>query len=214
MDSRDGSDLHPSVTIWIDGLKLGRSDAPQQIWERYFTRLCHLAKRHLHDSPCRAADQEDVALSAMDSFFRGTAEGRFPKLDDRDDLWKLLVVITARKACDQRTLERRKKRGGGAVRGESVVMTRDDADLPNGFERFASEEPTPELAVELAEQSRRLFAALGDDDLRQVALLKMESRTDDEIAGQLGCARRTVQRKLRLIQEIWTGELARSESHE
>ena len=49
-------------------------------------------------STCRrAADEEDVALSAFDSFCRGAEQGRFPQLDGRDDLWHLLVVITVRK---------------------------------------------------------------------------------------------------------------------
>lgn len=209
MESNSDCGLEHSVTLLISSLKQGCAEAPQIIWERYFSRLCFLAKRHLGDGSCRAVDEEDVALCAMDSFFRGTAAGRFPKLDDRDDLWKLLVVITARKACDERQSQRAQKRGAGTVRGESVVMTRDALENVAGFERFASEEPTPEFAALVAEQIRRLLEILGDEDLRQIALLKMESHTDDEIAAQLGCARRTVQRKLRLIQSIWGEEFAR-----
>lgn len=209
MESNSDCGLEHSVTLLISSLKEGCTEAPQVIWERYFSRLCHLAKRHLGDGGRRVCDEEDVALCAMDSFFRGTSAGRFPKLDDREDLWKLLVVITARKACDERQAQRTKKRGAGTVRGESVVMTRDALQNVAGFERFASEEPTPEFAALVAEQARRLLEVLSEDDLRQVALLKMESHTDDEIATQLGCARRTVQRKLRLIQSIWGEEFAR-----
>src|SRR5262249_36398416 len=63
--------------------------------------------------PRRAADEEDVALSALASFCRGAEQGRFPRLEDRDDLWALLVVIAARKAVDLRQREGRQKRGGG-----------------------------------------------------------------------------------------------------
>jgi hypothetical protein len=48
----------------------------------------------------RVADEEDVALSAFDSFCAGAERGRFPDLKDRDNLWALLVTITARKAAD------------------------------------------------------------------------------------------------------------------
>ena len=67
-----------------------------------------------------------MALSAFDSFCRGVAAGRFPQLDDRENLWRLLVILTARKAFDQVRDERRQKRGGGAVSGESVLRGADE----------------------------------------------------------------------------------------
>jgi DNA-directed RNA polymerase specialized sigma24 family protein len=62
------------------------------------------------------------------------------------------------------------------------------------------------LAAIAAEECRRLLELLGDADLRALALAKMEGYTDDEIANQLGCARRTVQRRLRLIRQLWEQE--------
>src|SRR4051794_14182513 len=88
-----------SVTLWVDGLKGGAANAAAQpLWERYFDRLVHLARAGLRRNARGPADEEDVALSAFDSFCRGAAEGRFPRLEGRDDLWRLLVTITARKA--------------------------------------------------------------------------------------------------------------------
>src|SRR5919206_1363508 len=116
-----------SVTQWIDRLKAGDPDAAQKLWERYFRRLVRLARQKLRAAPRRAADEEDVALSAFDSFCRGLERGRFPQLQDRDDLWRLLVVITARKAVDQVQHEARAKRGGGPVQGESVLVRPGDA---------------------------------------------------------------------------------------
>ena len=54
-----------------------------------------------------------MALSAFDSFCRNAERGRFPQLADRDSLWRLLVVITARKAAHLVRDETRQKRGGG-----------------------------------------------------------------------------------------------------
>jgi hypothetical protein len=54
----------------------------------------------------------------------------------------------------------------------------------------------------VAEEYRRLLDRLGDDVLRKVAVLRMEGFTTDAIAGQLGCARRTVARQLALIRQI------------
>src|SRR6516225_8646759 len=107
-----------SVTRWIGDLKGGGESAAQHLWERYFHRLVHLARARLRSGRRTGAveDEEDAALSAFDSFCRGAALGRFPQLADREDLWRLLVVITARKAADQKEREGRIKRGGGKVR--------------------------------------------------------------------------------------------------
>src|SRR5207249_11665632 len=112
-----------SVTDWIASLKAGDADAAQKLWQRYFESLVRLARGRLRGAPRAMADEEDVALSAFDSFVRGAARGRYPRLDDREDLWRLLVVITERKALDQARHERQQKRGGGKV----VGMSRPDA---------------------------------------------------------------------------------------
>ena len=65
-------------------------------------------------------------------------------------------------------------------------------------------EPTPELAAMLVENTQQLLAALDDDNLRQIACLKLEGWTNDEIAQQLDCVRRTVERRLERIREKWT----------
>src|SRR5258707_13878821 len=87
-----------SVSHWINLLKSGDPAAVQSLWEAYFPRLVALARKKLREAPRRAADEEDVALSAFDSFCDGVARGRFPRLTDRDDLWHVLVTITARNA--------------------------------------------------------------------------------------------------------------------
>src|SRR2546423_1031621 len=89
-----------SITHCIQLLKAGDRSAAQQLWERYFHRLVGLARSKLRGTARRAADEEDVALSAFDSFYRRAELKKFPRLDDRDDLWQLLVVITLRKAID------------------------------------------------------------------------------------------------------------------
>jgi DNA-directed RNA polymerase specialized sigma24 family protein len=196
-----------SVTRWIGDLKAGEAEAAQPLWERYFARLVRLARGKLQVDRGRAgaADEEDVALSAFHSVCRGAAQGRFPRLTDRDDLWKLLVVITSRKAADQVQHDRRLKRGGGRVVGEAgpVGGARDDDGDEGVLARAIGREPTPEFAAQVAEECRRLLDRLDDDTLRRVALRRMEGYTDEEIAGLLGCTRRTIVRKLDRIRRIW-----------
>src|SRR6516164_11673974 len=111
-----------SVTRWVTALKEGDAAAAQPLWERYHRRLVALAREKLRTARRRAADEEDVVQSAFHSFFEGVARGRFPQLNDRDNLWRLLVVITARKALDQLAHERSKRQGGGTVGGESRIF--------------------------------------------------------------------------------------------
>src|SRR5262249_14774272 len=84
-----------SVTEWIANLRAGDSGAVQPLWERYFGRLVHTARARLR--PRGDVDGEDVALSAFDSFCHAVERGRVPQLDDRDDLWRFLMYITAQK---------------------------------------------------------------------------------------------------------------------
>jgi DNA-directed RNA polymerase specialized sigma24 family protein len=203
MDGDDGG----SVTCWLGNLKEGDLAAAQPLWERYFARLVAVARGKLKKVRRTSAgeDEEDAALSAFNSFCGGIARGRFPQLADRDDLWKLLVVITARKAMAQAQREGRKKRGGGRVVDEAVLLGAggsDDGSLA-GLERIAGDGPTPEFAAMMAEECERLLGSLDDDSLRQVALSRMEGYTNDEIADQLGCARRTIARRLDLIRKTW-----------
>jgi DNA-directed RNA polymerase specialized sigma24 family protein len=188
-----------SVTGWIGRLKQGDPEAAEQLWKVYFQSLVELARTRLRGIPRRAADEEDVALSAFDSFCRGAQRDRFPRLDDRDDLWQLLLLITVRKACDLASHERRPSRGAGRVRTLSDLAEW-EADAILG------DEPTPELAAQVADEFQRLLGLLRDESLRTVALLKMEGYTNEEIAAKLGCVRFTVDRKLKAIRRIWESE--------
>jgi hypothetical protein len=195
---------HQSVTCWIEKLKEGDPRAAQKIWERYFSRLVQLAQQKLQAFPRRAADEEDVALSAFNSFCAGVAAGRFPQLHDRNDLWHILVVLAGWKVRDLKKREQAAKRGGGRLRGESVFDQGPAAAADAGIGGVAGDEPTPEFAAIVTEEYQRLIEQLGDDTLRQIALLKLEGYTNEEIAERLGCVVRTVERKLRFIRALWS----------
>lgn len=187
-----------TVTYWIGQLKAGESLAAQKIWEGYFAKLVLLARARLRGAQRRVADEEDVALSAFDSFCRGAEANRFPRLEDRDDLWQLLLMITARKAIDLRQREKRLRRGGGAVH----VGTGHEPEERQLLEQIVGREPTPAYAAQVADETQRLLGSIDDVSLRQVALWKMEGYTSEEIAQRLGVATRTVERRLRLLRSL------------
>jgi DNA-directed RNA polymerase specialized sigma24 family protein len=196
-----------SITHWIGGLKSGDAESAQHVWERYFARLVRMARDKLRGMHGVGADrdEEDVALSALKSVCMGAAEGRFPRLGDRNDLWGLLVVVTARKARNQARDALRLKRGGGRVRAETDLAS-GDPEEEAAMARVIGQEPTPEFAAMVAEEFERRLLGMGDDTLRRIALLKLEGYTNEEIGAQLGCVVRTVERKLDVIRKTWQRE--------
>lgn len=193
------SSTEGSVSRWLGPLREGDAAAAQQLWELFFHRLVELARKRLRDGPRREA-AEDVALSAFDSFCRSAAKGRFPLLADRDGLWRLLVVITARKAARQIRDAHRQKRGGASADQHS-------GEEQPSLEEIVGREPTPEFAAQAAEECQRLLRLLGDPELESVALQKMEGYTVEHIARQSGYVPRTIKRKLRLIRTLWAREI-------
>ena len=194
-----------AVTVWLEHLKAGDPAAAGALWDRYFARLVTLARARLHANSRAAADEEDVALSAFDSFCRRAGAGRFPRLADRDDLWQVLLVITARKAAALARREGRQKRGGGRVVQASAAGGTDGsaADVLAGL---AGGEPTPAAAAQVAEECGRLLSLLGDGELRRLAIWKMEGHTNAEIAAKLGKSVPTVERKLARVRQAWERE--------
>jgi DNA-directed RNA polymerase specialized sigma24 family protein len=195
-----------SITAWFDQLRAGDRDAAQPLWREFYKRMVALARRKLRGAPRGMADEEDVALSAFDSFVRGAEQGRFPKLADRKDLWHLLLVITERKAIDLVNHENAEKRGEGLVRHEGSFAG-DSCDAP--FDKIAAPKPTPEQAVQVAEKLRALLDVLENDRQRAVAVAKMEGCTNEEISKRINFAVPTVERDLKRVRQLWGKEMSR-----
>lgn len=192
-----------SVTSQIPALRAGDDDAQSWLWNRYFSRLVAVARAKMVGIRCREADEEDIAITALYDFLKGVVDGRFPRLDDRTDLWQILLMITTRKAATYRQRHKRIKRGNGAIRGESVFGIRYEADVWNTIGDFISTDETPEQLAEIAEQIQKRIDLLSDELLKRVAKWKMQGFLNREIAEKLGCQERTVERKLHLIRSIW-----------
>ena len=180
--SDDGGSITRALRAW----KGGDRDSVRRLWEAYFHRLVVLARGRLDRAARLAADEEDVALSAFASFCRRAERGEFPRLDDRDDLWRLLFVITTRKAINLARHERREKRGGGRVVNDATPTGVNDSSAVEGpIHQVVGSEPTPEFAALMAEECGRLLDRLPDGEHRQIAIWKMEGYTNTEIAAKL-----------------------------
>jgi RNA polymerase sigma factor (sigma-70 family) len=181
-----------AITLWIERLKANDPRAAAVLWEKFAERLLSAARGRLRGAPRRVADEEDVAVKAFTAFLQAVQDGRLPQLDSRDDLWAILLTIVRRQAANQlRDLARRPLRGDSALQG---------ADGPR-CEPIAPG-PAPDEAVLVQDEVRQLFEALGEN-LRQIALWKMEGLSHPEIARQLGCSVPTVERRWKEIRLTW-----------
>lgn len=176
--------------------------AAAAIWDAYFDKLTVYARRKLAAMPRRAADEEDVVLSAMNSFFDGARKGKFQPRD-RDELWKLLATITVRKATAQLRKHYAEKRGGGDVRSESVFQRPGDTSADFGIDHVLDDKQLPEMSLKLAGTCEEMLEQLGDDSLRRIAVMRLEGFSNEEIAGELNVSLATVKRKLKRIREAW-----------
>jgi RNA polymerase sigma factor (sigma-70 family) len=195
-----------SISVLIDGLKEGCRDSLTELWSRCFAVIVRLARQRLGSSRRRVEDEEDVAMVVLTDLYYSSSEGRLPDLTDRKSLWRLLVTMTRNSAIDTVKRERRAKRGGGHVHGDSIAEgTSIDVPVsgPSVFDQFTRSEPTPESVAEIDEQIQLWLAGLPDDEHREVALLRMEGCSTEEIAAQMDLSLRTVERRLKSIRDLW-----------
>lgn len=191
-----------SVTYWIHQLESGERAKVQELWERYFHRLVTIARKKLKSIPRGASDEEDVAISAFHSFCHAVEQRRFPKLDDRHDVWQLLIMITRRKAITWKQHQGRKIRDWKRNQPFS-----DETMSGSDFKDLISNYPDPQFVAEMADQCKRLLGKLDDEELRQIACWKAEGYSVSEIGEKLDLSPSTIERRLRLIRRCWEDEI-------
>jgi DNA-directed RNA polymerase specialized sigma24 family protein len=178
-----------------------REVAARLVWGRYFQELLTLARNNLSARIRSREDEEDVLQSMYKSFCLRQRRGDFD-LANRDQLWNLLVQITL---CKARNTATRHLQGKRDVRQEvkRAASRRDEHSNATILDQIDSDGPTPAEAALMNEALERRFQALKDPDLRRIALWKLEGYTNPEIAAQLQCTVRTVERKLERIRAYW-----------
>ncbi len=190
--SNDGS-----ITIFLRALKDGvEHEAAQRIFERYFGQLERVARDKLAGMRLHDRDEQDVAIVAMEQFFMNVRKGRFPRLNDRSDLWQVLLMI-----LDRRVIDLRRKKPE-PVCGESVLCGGGDSSTLENQLIVPDVQPTPDTMVQILEEFRIRLNQL-PEKLRPIALWKFEGRTNAEIAQLLSRSEKRVEVKLKLIREIW-----------
>ncbi len=201
------SELHGSISRWLPPLKEGNDSAIQAIWERYFASMVRLTgkKLRLAEYFYACGEEEDVAQSAFHQFCIAVREGRFPQLEDRDDLWRILVHVTTCKVADRIDYHKAVKRGGRSVVRETDLESAGRRSQGQVLDQVIGADPTPDFVVEVAEECERLLNLLHDPTLRQIAEMKLAGFTHEQIRTELNCTLRSITLKVRLIRKCWEG---------
>ncbi len=197
-DNSSFDDNH-SVSRLIERLKSDKPDAANEIWQLYFQRLLPVARSKLATVRDPSIDEEDILVSVFDRFFRAASEGRFAKLNDRDDLWQILLMLTERNAHDQRRRSTTEKRGRDRVVNQSNLANLDMQQL----REIVGREPNPDQIVAFNEHLSACLLGLREVSTREVAIMKLEGLSNQEIGEKLEISLSSVERKLRVIREVW-----------
>lgn len=176
-------------------MRLGDDVAAEYLWKFVKAKLTSLARRKLGTTG--PYDEEDVALEAFAALCDGLQKGNLDDIENRQSLWRMLAVIAVNRARKFARDEKRLRRGGAMSRNV------DQSVLQNA----SSDEASPDVSLLAKDEYRRLLGLLGKDELKRIALLKVDGHTNEEIAEIAGCTRRSIQRRLKLIRDIWSNEL-------
>ena len=185
-----------SVSYWLKELKTGDSLAVEAIWYRYYQRVVELASRKMKVNPDRAVDGEDIAQLAMHRFCTNATLGCYPNLDDREQLWDLLVVFTLNRIRKHLRACNRLKRSGQ----HSQVFEFSQLEVLKDLQ-------TPEAPTIMADMVDAWLNRLDQEDpsgqLKQIAVWSMDGISGSDIARILKKRKSFVLHQIRLIRLLW-----------
>ncbi|MDO4573938.1 MAG: ECF-type sigma factor [Planctomycetia bacterium] len=190
------------MSRWISKLGDGNPDAMELVFRRYFEKLISLASYRMKGINRAECSGEDVALSAINSFYNTLQRGNI-QLNTEDDLWGCLFCIMIRKISAQRRREFAQRRGGGKV----AKISGDTAFEEEGeaiFASIAGSEPSPELAGQLTETTDELLNLFDKDSTQyKIISMKLQGFSVAEIAEELNLLPRTIFWHLDTIRKNW-----------
>lgn len=185
----------PPLPDVLSRLKTGDAEASRQIFERFATRLVALARTRINETLLSKLDPEDVIQSVFNSFFRRQGLGEY-ELVNWDGLWGLLALITIRKCAQKEAYFRSERRGAG--REFTLASLAEDSQA---LWEPLTKEPTPSQAMILKESLEKIMRQLSDQE-RKILAFHLQGLSVDDIAAQVLCSKRSVQRTLKRVRKL------------
>jgi DNA-directed RNA polymerase specialized sigma24 family protein len=190
-----------SVSYLIARLKNGSASAFEGLMGRYYSRQVRQARRRLHSAPAGIQDAEDVAAVAFWKLWQGViqrrAVGTF--LSDTTSILKVLATLTR----DQVNRAGRHALANCRDCRRTVALPDRNEAGPTIHELATNPWPGFVGAIESREEVAGLTALLPTDRHRTLVRRVIEGRGLHEIATELQCSVRTVQRLYAEIADIW-----------
>jgi RNA polymerase sigma-70 factor, ECF subfamily len=177
------SDL-PTDQSLIARIRGGDDDAATALYERYADRVKWFVQTRTSDQLKHQVEPEDIVQSIFKSVFRGM-ESRGYDAPEGGTLWHLIAVVAIHKV--RKNASRRHAAMRDARRTESL----DSLDAGQVSDHEAAQEM--EFAV------REAIECLSPQE-QTVVNLRMQNYSVDEIAKQIGCSPRTVERRLQQVR--------------
>jgi len=174
-----------SFAALMDRLRADEHAASRDVFERYARQLVDLTRRQFEKRLAHRIDPEDVVQSAFKSFFVRYRDGKL-RVENWNNLWGLLALITLRKCADRVEYFRAGRRDIGRE-----VCAAAGSDQP--WQLAPDREPSPQEAAILVETVEALFRAVDAND-RPTLELSLQGYSAVEISLRLGRALRTVHR--------------------
>ena len=201
LPSRDDNSGITAILRRIE--KTRDENACDRLWQAYFERVIRVAQRRLYKLSSRDMSEDDVALSAMKSFFRAAENGALAFVEDRDGLWKFLATITARKARAANRRNTTERRGeGNVVVFTDLAESTAEGQQATHVDAMASTSDEAFIGQLLLESEERL-KSLPSQRLQRIAVLRMGGYELEEIAKLVNLSRASVCNKLKLIRDLW-----------
>jgi len=186
----------PTDDELIAAIRAGDERAATELFERYYTQLVELARRHLGWHLKGIEGSSDLAQSVMRTVFQRASEDRV-KVDSKKGLWPLLVTITLNKARNRARYYKRQRRDRrrDTPWDDYLVVLKDG--------------PLPEDGVVVGDLIGQLLANFSERR-RKILLLLLEDYTIADVAKQVGTTEWTVYKTRAAAAELLRGHFKAS----
>ena len=173
--------------------RAGDQSAATEMFERYVSRLCALARSRLSQRMRRRVEPEDIVQSVYRSFFRKAGD-EFT-LEEEGDLWRLLAAITINKVRGQVEFHTAKKRG---IDVEQSIKT--EHGVIQVAPEAIADEPEPDDAAVMIEELSSVLVDL-DETRRSIIELSMQNQSVEQIAETVQRSERTIRRTIQQFRD-------------
>jgi DNA-directed RNA polymerase specialized sigma24 family protein len=196
-----------SVTDWIAGWKRGNEYAAIELGRRYRPLAERVARRKLSTDARHktVADEEDVAVEALNNLLSKIRDGNFPDLKNRGDFARVLAAFATNVALNHSTSSRSAKRNASKTVHLGDLEASGSADKSSETRMYAQNFDT--AYTELREE---IISTLADDQLKMVFKLLMDGQDTEVISKKLNVSYTTASRRVSMVRaaclEVLTGK--------